>query len=372
MVLHSESKYTVSAFGPSGRQRVATASGTCLTAPCGARQHHHRGSAGDLLLARDRGRVVQDNSRSVEASPRGDFTRAAGQRQRQVLTGQVTRQKYRETATTSSTRESSAGSSAAPSASAASSTAPAHQPEPAPRLRQPPRDEVVRLQLRTPWPNLDIMDKDVEAMETWHNDVGGLLANSFPEFACPYPWLEPCAHGPLKPQVVVQDLNLERPFTFSDFKRDCWDFQDDGSFGLWLVAMARKSKENINLVNNSIPQLMSGTVESRADSARVSTGNATPQGRSVLREPLGPSAAVRLGASPPPAGGRSVQLGSNFPLSDRLKQRSLDRCHSSNSLTAGFERGRSREKEAGSITSQPSGRPPASPKPPTRMQRSAR
>eukprot|EP00971_Amphidinium_carterae_P070186 1388763-Amphidinium_carterae.1 len=71
------------------------------------------------------------------------------------------------------------------------------------------------------------------------------------------------------PQAVLQDLNLERPFTFSDFKRDYCDFQDDASFCHWLEKMARKSKDNINLVNSFIPQLMAGNVETRTDSARV-------------------------------------------------------------------------------------------------------
>jgi len=356
-------------FGSHGmRARGAASSSGALVGTPGARPQQ-RGSASDLF-SRERGRVVLENSRSVEASPRGDFTRSGGVQRHRQLPAHVPRNKARDPATTSSTRESSAGSNAAaPSAAATPTPSPSHQHEPGLRLRQPPRDDVARLQLRSAWPNLELLDKDVEVLQEWHQSMC-VRANNFSELQCPYPWLDPASpgQGPAKPQEVLQELNLERPFTFSDFKRDYCDYPDDGNFSAWLDDMARISKENINIVNGSKPQLRCQSKDSYPEALSSSAASERLDRLAPRREPLGPTAAaVRVGASPPSAGGRPA-VGSSFVTSsERLKQRSLDRSHSFHSLTASLERGRSREKDVGVV-----GAPPASPKPPSRLQRSAR
>mmetsp|Transcript_78769 Transcript_78769/g.156000 ORF Transcript_78769/g.156000 Transcript_78769/m.156000 type:complete len:382 (-) Transcript_78769:239-1384(-) len=92
--------------------------------------------------------------------------------------------------------------------------------------------EDVRLQMRSPWPNLALHGKDAAAAEQWYFRVEAQLARAFPDCRCLYPWLDPLARG--GPQLLAEEAQrpLAEPYTFSDFMEG-WDFPDASQFAQW-------------------------------------------------------------------------------------------------------------------------------------------
>jgi len=92
--------------------------------------------------------------------------------------------------------------------------------------------EGLRLQMRSPWPNLTLHGKDAAAAEHWYFRVEAQLARALPDSRCLYPWLDPLARG--GPQLLAEEglKSLAEPYTFSDF-REGWDFPDASQFRQW-------------------------------------------------------------------------------------------------------------------------------------------
>lgn len=92
--------------------------------------------------------------------------------------------------------------------------------------------ESLRLQMRSPWPNLALHGKDAAAAEQWYFRVEAQLARALPDSRCLYPWLDPLARG--GPQLLAEEAlrSLAEPYTFSDF-REGWDFPDASQFPQW-------------------------------------------------------------------------------------------------------------------------------------------
>jgi len=95
-----------------------------------------------------------------------------------------------------------------------------------------------RFVLRSPWPDLVIPAKDVEAHQSWCVGVEEVLAEAFHDARCPYRFLDPRKHAPHLAQVQC-DLAASQAWGFREFLREC-DFPDDEKFAEWCEAMQER------------------------------------------------------------------------------------------------------------------------------------
>lgn len=92
----------------------------------------------------------------------------------------------------------------------------------------------------TPWPNLNIHDKDAEAYQNWCVGVEEVLTTAFPDARCPYRFLDQKKRSPCFEEV--QQL-LTAQWNFQEFIKDC-DFPDDENFETWCTEMQQKVQKH--------------------------------------------------------------------------------------------------------------------------------
>lgn len=94
----------------------------------------------------------------------------------------------------------------------------------------------VRSQLRSRWPNLEMEQKDVDALNQLYGDYHGILSGSLPAADCPFSWPDPFRQAPTQPEEFLKEFDA--PFSFSDCRAD-WDHRDDSQYRLWLEERTR-------------------------------------------------------------------------------------------------------------------------------------
>jgi len=89
--------------------------------------------------------------------------------------------------------------------------------------------------MSSPWPNLNIHDKDAEAFQNWCLVVEKVLSEAFEDAKCPYQLLN---------QKTLDEAEdwLGMPWGFQEFTKNC-NFPNDENFEAWCAEMqARRAK----------------------------------------------------------------------------------------------------------------------------------
>jgi len=184
--------------------------------------------------------------------------------------------------------------------------------------------EGLRLQIRSPWPNLALHGKDAVAAEQWYFRVEAQLARALPDSRCLYPWLDPLARG--SPQLLAEEALglLAEPYAFSDF-REGWDFPDASQFEQWCEERRDSQMERTGCA-----------MRDDAEAKAVGFGSQQPQAR------------IRRSRS---AGGclpSVVQVGERTSAEDRAHKKSRD--STSSSARAALSESPRRSRRRGEMT----------------------